>query len=312
MRYLKLVILSLLTSCIFVMYIYAAGEKPRLLKNMNASQNNTLRNERWAELYTPEYLEFRRSICVEFPNPTPGQFGEFINGVFEKVRTKDKVVAFTFDACGGRGGKGYNAGLIDYLRKEGVAATLFITGLWIDANKKTASQLAADTLFEIENHGLGHRLCSVNGASVYGIQGTRNVEEVVDEMELNARKIESLTGRRSRFFRSATAFTDETCTKIASRLGMQIVSYHVLSGDAIPGTPAKIIADNVLRKVTSGSIVIMHFNHPNWQEKQAMEIIIPRLKSLGYSFVKLNQYPLEDISSQNQTPSNFKKLNKVN
>jgi peptidoglycan/xylan/chitin deacetylase (PgdA/CDA1 family) len=240
---------------------------------------------------TIEYSELKKKITTEFKNPDPGQFGEFIKGVKVKIDTKEKLTALTFDACGGKG-SGYNAALIRYLRKEKIPATLFITGIWIDANKNTFAELAADTLFEIENHGLKHRLCSANGASVYGISGTKNVGEVVDEMELNARKIDQLTGTRPIFFRSATAYTDEACVKIAAKLNMQIVSYSVLSGDAIPNTPANIIAENIINHVKAGSIVIMHFNHPSWKEKDALELIIPKLRKKGFKFVKLKDYML--------------------
>ena len=242
---------------------------PQPVQPINTGRDTVAMNKAIRKLYTPDYLQLKNKLINTFPNAKPGKFGQFIKGVNEKLNTEKKVIAFTFDACGGAG-SGYNSALIDYLRNEKIPATLFITGIWIDANKKVFAQLSADSLFEIENHGLYHRLCSVNGATVYGILGTSNVGEVIDEMELNARKIERLTGRRPKFFRSATAYTDETCTKIAAQLDMKIVSYDVLPGDAVPDTPARVLCDNILQNVKSGDIVIMHFNHPKWQEKQAM------------------------------------------
>ena len=243
------------------------------------------------------YKQLKTTIINKFNNTKPLHFGEFIKGSYIKLNANKKIMAFTFDACGGRGSNGYNVGLIDYLRKEKVPATLFITGKWIDANPKTFKQLANDTLFEIENHGLNHRLCSVNGASVYGIQGTKNVGEVVDEMELNAIKIKIITGKRPKYFRSATAFTDDVCTQIAEHLNMKIVSYSTLSGDAIADTPDSIICNNILTRIKPGAIVIMHFNHPLWQEKQALQKAIPILRKMGYSFVKLEDYELIDSFS---------------
>lgn len=270
------------------------------LLHIKNGQVTTAENGAFINLNTPEYLELKNNISNEFKNAKPGHFGEFIKGVQIRIDTEEKLIAFTFDACGGRG-SGYNADLINYLRKEKIPATLFVTGIWIDANKKIFAQLIADTLFEIENHGLKHRLCSVNGASMYGISGTKNVGEVVDEMELNARKIEQLTGKRPKFFRSATAYTDETCTKIARQLNMQIISYSVLSGDAVPNTPAKIISKNILKQVKPGSIVIMHFNHPEWKEKEALELVIPKLREKGYRFIKLKDNILTDSSYSDST-----------
>jgi peptidoglycan/xylan/chitin deacetylase (PgdA/CDA1 family) len=94
---------------------------------------------------------------------------------------------------------------------------------------------------------------------------------VVDEIELTARKIEALIRRRPRFFRPATTFCDEQSVQIARLLNFDVVSYDILSGDAIPFTPARIIAGNIEKGVRPGAIVIMHFNHPKWFERAALE-----------------------------------------
>jgi peptidoglycan/xylan/chitin deacetylase (PgdA/CDA1 family) len=174
-------------------------------------------------LYTPDYLTLKKRILDQFKHPKSGRFGEFVKGAKKDLDTQQKVIALTFDACGGKQ-SGYDARLIDYLRQEKIQATLFVSGLWIEKNKETFQDLAKDPLFEIENHGLLHRTCSINGASKYGVIPTRNMGDVIDEMELNARKIMELTGRRPVFFRSATAYTDEASVKVAQHLSMELVS----------------------------------------------------------------------------------------
>ena len=166
-----------------------------------------------------------------------------------------KIIALTFDACGGPHGSGYDAQLIDLLIQEKVPATLFTTGKWIDANYATFLQLAKEPLFELENHGFNHRPCAVDGESEYGIKGTATATDAFDEIEANARKIAAITGRRPKFYRSATAFTDEACAKIAGQLNTTVVSFDVLSGDAVPKTPKSVIVQNVLRHVRPGAII---------------------------------------------------------
>jgi peptidoglycan/xylan/chitin deacetylase (PgdA/CDA1 family) len=249
------------------------------------------------KLYSPAYLGLKNKLLIEFKDLKPGKFGEFVEGVYVSFDSNEKIIAFTFDACGGFGSSGFNSELIEFLKNEKIPATLFVTGKWIDANKKTFLQLAADTLFEIENHGLNHKPCTIDGKSAYGIAGTNNISEVIDEIELNALKIEKLTGRKPKFMRSATAFTDEASTMIAQKLGMKMVAYSILSGDAIPDTPAEIICANILTKVKPGAIVIMHFNHPKWQEKQVLEMAIPKLRKMGYRFVKLKNCKLKEFST---------------
>lgn len=261
------------------------------------AQNTLKQNIRFVRAvtpyYTPDYLKFREKIANEFANQKPGKFGMFVPGTVEDISTHQKVVAFTFDACVGQSND-YNADLINYLRKEKIPVTLFVSGLWIDGNLTIFKELAADSLFELENHGLLHRLCSLDGETKYGIAATSNANEVIDEMELNARKMKHLTGKRPKLFRSATTFTNETCTKIASVLEMKIVSYDILSGDAIPFTPATIIKDNILKNIHDGAIIIMHFNHPKWYEREALQMVVPILRQQGYKFVKLENHPLRN------------------
>jgi peptidoglycan/xylan/chitin deacetylase (PgdA/CDA1 family) len=281
----------ILYATIFLWFPGFGFKSSEILKNYNDSIaiDKTIQN-----LYTPAYLNLKNKLLNEFKDIKPGKFGEFVDGIFVSIDCKEKVIAFTFDACGGFGSSGFNAELIEFLKKEKIPATLFVTGKWIDVNKKTFVQLASDTLFEIENHGLNHKPCTIDGKSAYGISGTNNIGEVIDEIELNALKIEKLTGRKPKFMRSATAYTDEASTKIAKKLGMKMVAYSVLSGDAVPDTPAEIICDNILTKAKPGAIVIMHFNHPKWQEKQALEMAIPKLRKMGYRFVKLENCKLKE------------------
>ena len=243
--------------------------------------------------YAPDYQALRTSLLEEFKDLKPGRFGESISGFKRDTNPSRKVIALTFDACGGRH-SGYNAELIDYLRRERIRATLFVTGIWIEQNKKTFIELSKDPLFEIENHGLMHRACSINGRTMYGVRPTRSIGDVIDEMELNSRRIAELTGRRPVFFRSATAYTDEASVKIAERLGMELVGYEILSGDAMRSSVGRM-ARNILKGAGYGSVVIMHFNHPEWHELDALKLAVPALKARGYIFDKLKNLPKKQV-----------------
>jgi peptidoglycan/xylan/chitin deacetylase (PgdA/CDA1 family) len=234
------------------------------------------------------YQTLKTKTIASMANVAAGRWGEFVKGVKTDLATNQKLVAFTFDACGGSHiSNGFDAELISYLRREKIPATLFVTGKWIDANYKTLLNLAADTLFEIENHGLRHRPCSVNGNIAYEIQGTLNAAEAFEEVEANAEKIQLITGRKPLFYRSATAYIDEAGARMVAALGYTVVSYGVLSCDAMPDIPARVIETCVLEHAKPGSLVIMHFNHPEHNTSEAMQEIVPQLRKKGYSFVKL-------------------------
>jgi peptidoglycan/xylan/chitin deacetylase (PgdA/CDA1 family) len=79
---------------------------------------------------------------------------------------------------------------------------------------------------------------------------------------------------------------------MAVRLGVSVVSYQVLSGDAVPFTSEPVIEENVLKNIVPGAIVIMHFNHPEWNTKEAMQKIVPKLREMGYTFALLKDFAL--------------------
>jgi len=119
----------------------------------------------------------------------------------------------------------------------------------------------------------------------------RPIGEVVDEIEKNAERIETLTGRKPQFYRDATTFSDEVCPQIANDLGEKMVSYPVLGDAGATYNAAQI--KNVLEKAPAGSIVIAHMNHPEKQTAEGMMAVLPELQKEGFRFVKLEDYQLK-------------------
>ena len=195
------------------------------------------------------------------------------------------------DACGSPHGMGYDEKLINFLEQENIPATLFINARWINKNLSTLKKLSLNPLFEIANHGLEHKPASVNGKSIYGLNGTNSVEGLVDEIELNARKIESITHKRPKYFRSGTAYYDEIAVKIANDLDHEVIGFSIL-GDAGATFSAKKVEETFL-KAKGGEIIIVHFNHPNSGTRTGMINAIKELKNKGFKFVKLSDYSLE-------------------
>jgi peptidoglycan/xylan/chitin deacetylase (PgdA/CDA1 family) len=229
--------------------------------------------------------DISQQMIRKYGHEQPEQWGEHITGVIDRFPTEEKEIALTFDACGGQTGKGYDEELIQYLIAQHVPATLFINSRWIDANRETFSILAHEPLFEIENHGTEHRPLSVNGKSVYGIAGTKNIAEVVNEVLSNEQTITQLTGRKPKFFRSGTAYYDEIAVRIVHDLGEKVSGFAVL-GDAGATLPAAQVKQALL-SAKPGSIVICHFNHPEKETFAGVKQAIPILKEKGFRFVKL-------------------------
>lgn len=233
----------------------------------------------------------KQEMTTRFAAPQPTQWGETVNGVMTHLNTEEKIIALTLDACGSQKGKGVDSKLIDFLVSEQIPATLFINARWIDANPDLFKQLSNNPLFEIANHGMWHKPASTTGRSIYGIQGTKNVAELVEEIALNAQKIELLTGKRPLFYRSGTAYYDEIAVEISQALGHQVIGFSIL-GDA-GATYSAGQVKSALLSATAGDIIIAHMNHPESGTAEGIMAAIPELKRSGFRFARLSDVKLQ-------------------
>lgn len=240
----------------------------------------------------PSSLESLKQLnTVRYAGVVPTQWGERVPGVRTRLDTKEKVIALTLDACGSAKGKGVDVRLMEFLNDNQIPATLFINGRWIDANPELFRQLAANPLFEIANHGIRHKPASITGRSIYGINGTQNVAEVVEEIELNARKIEAISGVRPKLYRSGTAYYDEIAVQISQGLGHDVAGYSLLGDAGATWSAAQVKA--ALLKAVSGDIALLHMNHPEAGTGAGIMAAVPELQRRGFRFVRMSEYPLK-------------------
>jgi peptidoglycan/xylan/chitin deacetylase (PgdA/CDA1 family) len=228
----------------------------------------------------------RAQVVAQYGHLKPHTWGFGGPGVVSDLRTSRRVIALTFDACGGPGGCGYDQALIGFLRRREVPATLFLNSRWIDANPAVFRQLAGEPLFEIANHGTRHLPLSVTGRSAYDIGGTNNAGEVYDEVERNQAKLTRLLGVPPRLFRAGTAFSDDVAARIVTAMADHLVTFSV-NGDA-GATFAPWQVRSTVTAAPGGSIVICHMNHPGSGTAQGIAAAVPRLMATGYRFVRLS------------------------
>jgi peptidoglycan/xylan/chitin deacetylase (PgdA/CDA1 family) len=233
----------------------------------------------------------KQQVTARFVGAAPTMWGERVPGVRTRLDTDDKVIALTLDACGSPRGKGVDSRLMEFLIARKIPATLFINGRWIDANPELFRQLAANPLFEIANHGIHHKPASIIGRSVYGIGGTQNVGEVVDEIELNARKIEAISGVRPKLYRSGTAYYDEIAVQISQGLGHEVAGYSLLGDAGATWSASQVKA--ALLKAEPGDIALLHMNHPEAGTGEGIIAAVPELQRRGFRFVRISEFPLK-------------------
>ncbi|MGY1751672.1 polysaccharide deacetylase family protein [Blastococcus sp. SYSU D01042] len=230
----------------------------------------------------------REDVVARYAGVAPTAFGLDVPGVVNRLPTVARVVALTFDACGGARGSGYDEALIGTLRTTGTPATLFLNQRWVLAHPDLTAQLAADPLFELANHGTTHLPLSVRGAAAYAIPGTAGPGEVFDEITGNRRTLTEATGSAPRFFRSGTAHYDDVAVRIARDVGETVVNFDVNGDAGATFGPQEVAA--ALRSVSPGSIVIGHMNQPTGGTAAGVAAALPRLTADGYRFVRLSEH----------------------
>jgi peptidoglycan/xylan/chitin deacetylase (PgdA/CDA1 family) len=228
----------------------------------------------------------RAQVVARYGRLRPHTWGFGGPGVARDLHTSRRVIALTFDACGGPGGSGYDQALIGFLRRRAVPATLFLNSRWIGANPAAFGRLAAEPLFEIANHGTRHLPLSVTGRSAYGTGGTRNAGEVYDEVATNQARLTRLLGVPPRFFRAGTAYCDDVAARIVTAMGDRLVSFSVNGDGGATFTPGQV--RGIVTAAPGGSIVICHMNHPESGTSPGIAAAVPYLLARGYRFVRLS------------------------
>jgi peptidoglycan/xylan/chitin deacetylase (PgdA/CDA1 family) len=228
----------------------------------------------------------RAEVVARYGHLRPRTWGFGGPGVVRELPASRRVIALTFDACGGPGGSGYDHALIGFLRRRDVPATLFLNSRWIDANPAAFRRLAREPLFEIANHGTRHLPLSVTGRSAYGIGGTRNAGQVYDEIAGNQAKLTRLLGVPPRFFRAGTAYSDDVAARIVTAMGDRLVTFSVNGDGGATFSPWQV--RSTVTGAPGGSVVICHMNHPESGTALGIASAVPHLLASGYRFVRLS------------------------
>jgi len=231
--------------------------------------------------------KYPKQIIEKYASVQPTQWSETATGVRTRIKTNEKILALTMDACGSKTDS-LDEELIDFLTREQIPATLFITSRWIDKYPDKLARLAKNPLFDIQNHGKDHRPASLTGQSIYDIPGTENAQALATEVLDGADKIEQLTGKRPIFFRSGTAYYDEYAVALISDLGFQSIGFAVLGDKGATYTAPEVVQAFLTAK--AGDIIICHMNHPEKETGKGLMQVLPMLKQQGYRFVLLKDY----------------------
>jgi peptidoglycan/xylan/chitin deacetylase (PgdA/CDA1 family) len=222
------------------------------------------------------------------------------HGVIRRVALPQgrKLIALTFDLCEQPGEvAGYDGGVVDYLRKEGVKATFFAGGKWLRSHEERARQLMADPLFEIGNHSEAHHnLRQLNGARLadeilgpqrsyaairMGLTQTQCARDHSDAM--------SAVPAAPTLFRFPYGACNGASVDAVNKLGLTAIQWDFSTGDPAPTTSARAIAQTILHRARPGSIIVSHANGRGWHTAEGLALAIPQLRAKGFEFVTVSE-----------------------
>ena len=235
---------------------------------------------------SPESLQ---ALAQAYEQEAPSQWGLEFEGILSRFEPAGKQLALTLDACGGPTGGGIDMALIDFLSREKIPATLFVSGRWAEQNRELLKELSENPLFSIQNHGGLHRPLAVTPREAYGIPAVGSVEGVMEEILAGERAITEITGVRPRFFRSGTAHYDDVSVGMLRELGYTVAGFSVNGDGGATFTAAQVGA--ALRACRPGDIILCHMNRPDRPTGEALMSALPALAAQGYAFVRLEDVP---------------------
>ena len=236
-----------------------------------------------------------KQVSLPAATPVPQELRGSIRGV--ELPPGEKLIALTFDLCETDDDvAGYDGRIVDLLRAQGVKATFFAGGKWMETHKERAEQLIADPNFEVGSHGLRHfDLSHVNSQTLddeirlteAAYADTRNsllIRQCAATIAPNSYIPDHMSLMRFPYGRC-----DAKSLAAVADVGLLAIQWDLLTGDPDPHRSAQAIADTILTKVHPGAIIVAHANGRGWHTADALAVAIPKLKKEGYSFVTVSE-----------------------
>lgn len=185
------------------------------------------------------------------------------------VETDKKQVAITFDCAWGAEDIPY---IIKTLNDNGVIATFFMVGDWIDKNPD-AVKLLDENNMELGNHSDSH--VHVNQLSY---------EKNIEDMQACNKKLKELTGAEIKFYRGPYGEYNNTVIQAAEGLGMKVIQWDIDTLDYTGKTPNEM-CERIKNKIRNGSIILMH--NDTKHTASGLQQIIDCIEALEYEIVPL-------------------------
>ncbi|MCA1932101.1 MAG: polysaccharide deacetylase family protein [Calditerrivibrio sp.] len=199
--------------------------------------------------------------------------------VINYLPTEEKVVFITFDACETKTPSYFDQKILDYILKNQIPVTIFLSGKFIKRNIEDIKLLVTKDFISLQNHSYQHNLHMENLSE----------KDFVADILKTSKLIEEITGKKVTLFRFPGGNYNKKSLKLVESLGYRVVHWSFESGDPSKNVTPDMLFENVKKNVKPGSIMIFHINGRGWSTGEALPKIVEFLKKENYSIVKIEE-----------------------
>ncbi|MFA5074531.1 MAG: polysaccharide deacetylase family protein [Candidatus Babeliales bacterium] len=204
---------------------------------------------------------------------------QIMGKAIQKVHTKEKVVALTFDDGPN---PPYTNELLEVLKKHEVKATFFVLGKYIKNYPDAVKQI----------YQAGHELGNHTWSHNYMI--FKSCKTIRKEIDSTDKAIRDLGYTGIIYFRAPHGAKLISLPMVLSKQNRAHILFNVIAWDwTQPGV--KKIVNNVMKSVKPGSIILLHDGDgakdkaDRSQTVKATDIIIQKLKQQNYKIVTISE-----------------------
>lgn len=190
--------------------------------------------------------------------------------VYSVERTDNKI-AISFDCAWGTE---HTDAILSALAEAGVRATFFTVQFWAEEHADYLKKVS-DAGHEVGTHSATHSYMS-----------RQSEAEIRAELESSSQAITAVTGKPVTLFRPPYGDYDDLLIDTCRDMGIMPVQWDVDSLDW-KDLPAADIAERIISRVKSGSIILCHNNGLHTAE--ALPIVIDALHAKGFTFVPIGE-----------------------
>jgi peptidoglycan/xylan/chitin deacetylase (PgdA/CDA1 family) len=185
---------------------------------------------------------------------------------------QQKEIALTFDA----GSDAIGIAILDVLKKHNVKATFFLTGSWADKFPSYAKRMAVEG-HDIGNHTYSHPDAVNTNTNIF-------VQDIIKAEEA----IKRATGVTPRpYFRFPFGSYNAAALKAVGGAGYPYSIQWTIDTIDWQQPSVDVIISRIQSGASNGDIILMHIGGINTPE--AVDRVIPILKSMGYTLVTLTE-----------------------